>query len=94
MINISSSLILTSVPDHFPNKTLSPAFMSIGILFPDSSLAPAPTETISPSAGFSFAESGIINPPAVYSSLSKRRTTTRSCKGVNDIDDAPLSSQN
>ena len=31
--------ILTSVPDHLPNKTLSPTLTSIGIVFPSSVLA-------------------------------------------------------
>ena len=35
--------ILTSVPDHFPNKTLSPTFTSIGKIFPSSVFAPPPT---------------------------------------------------
>ena len=31
--------ILTSVPDHFPNNTISPTFTSIGVIFPSSFLA-------------------------------------------------------
>ena len=31
--------ILTSVPDHLPNKTLSPTLTSIGIFFPSSVFA-------------------------------------------------------
>ena len=41
--------ILTSVPDHLPNKTLSPTFTSIGIVLPSSVFAPPPTATTLPS---------------------------------------------
>ena len=54
--------ILTSVPDHLPNKTLSPTLTSIGISFPSSVFAPPPTATTLPSWGFSWAVSGIIIP--------------------------------
>src|SRR5262249_31245663 len=37
----------------------------------------------SPCCGFSFALSGMMMPPAVFSSASMRRTTTRSCRGRN-----------
>src|SRR5215469_12458423 len=40
----------------------------------------------SPSCGFSLAVSGMMMPPAVFSSCSRRRTTTRSCKGRNCIE--------
>ena len=45
--------ILTSVPDHFPKRTLSPTLTSIGIIFPSSVFAPPPTATTLPSCGFS-----------------------------------------
>ena len=48
--------ILTSVPDHLPNKTLSPTLTSIGIIFPSSVFAPPPTATTLPSWGFSWAQ--------------------------------------
>src|SRR5262249_46311159 len=51
----SSPSSLISVPDHLPNSTRSPAFTSSGWTFPLSSRAPGPTETTSPSIGFSFA---------------------------------------
>ena len=41
MMSNSSPSIFTSVPDHLPNKILSPDFNSIGINLPASSLAPA-----------------------------------------------------
>ena len=41
--------ILTSVPDHLPNKTLSPTLTSIGMIFPSSVFAPPPTATTLPS---------------------------------------------
>src|SRR5205807_1015130 len=76
---------LTSVPDHFPNSTRSPVFRSIGINLPFSSRPPGPTAMISPSEGFSFAVSGMMIPPALFSSASMRLTTTRSCSGRNFI---------
>src|SRR5690348_18292182 len=48
---------LTSVPDHLPNRILSPALTSSGVTLPSSDLAPAPTATTSPSCGFSLAVS-------------------------------------
>ena len=54
--------ILTSVPDHLPNRTLSPTLTSIGISLPSSVFAPPPTAITLPSCGFSWAESGIIIP--------------------------------
>src|SRR5437773_10853938 len=61
----------------------SPALTSSGTSLPDSSRAPGPTATISPSWGFSLAVSGMMMPPAVFSSDSTRRTTTRSWRGRN-----------
>src|ERR1700747_2561126 len=52
MINRSSPSILTSVPDHFPNSTRSPALRSSGTSLPLSSRAPGPTGVTSPSCGF------------------------------------------
>src|ERR1044071_8735300 len=48
-LTISSSWpsILTSVPDHLPNSTRSPAFSSILIRLPFSSRPPGPTPTMS-----------------------------------------------
>jgi len=65
MINSSSPSTVTSVPDHLPNRTLSPTDTAISISSPLSLREPSPADTISPSAGFSFALSGIISPPAV-----------------------------
>src|SRR5271166_7125570 len=83
MIKRSSPSILTSVPDHLPNSTRSPAFSSRGKSLPLSSRAPGPTAITSPSCGFSLAVSGMIMPPFVFSSPSMRRMTTRSCSGRN-----------
>src|SRR5215218_6126710 len=44
----------TSVPDHLPNSTRSPALTSRGWIFPLSSRAPGPTAMISPSWGFLY----------------------------------------
>jgi len=90
MMSSSSPSIVTSVPDHLPNKTLSPALTAIGINSPLSLRAPSPAEIISPYAGFSLADSGMIKPPAVFSSPSIRRTKTRSCNGVNAMKIAPF----
>src|SRR5690606_30276039 len=83
MIRRSSPLSFTSVPDHLPNRMRSPALTSSGTSLPASSRAPEPTAMISPSWGFSFAVSGMMIPPLVFSSDSTRRTTTRSCSGRN-----------
>jgi hypothetical protein len=74
----SSPSIFTSVPDHLPNRILSPALTSSGVTLPSSARAPVPTEMTSPSCGFSLAVSGIMIPPDVFSSASMRRTRTRS----------------
>ena len=78
MIRRSWPSILTSVPDHLPNSTRSPTLMSIGMSLPASSRPPGPTATTSPWDGFSWAVSGMMMPPADFSSASMRLTTTRS----------------
>ena len=75
MISRSSPSILTSVPDHLPNRMRSPDFTSKGVTVPSSAFAPEPVETTSPSDGFSLALSGMIIPPAVFASASIRRTS-------------------
>ena len=45
----TTATILTSVPDHFPKRTMSPIFTSIGAILPFSFFAPGPTATTSPS---------------------------------------------
>jgi hypothetical protein len=80
MMSSSSPFTLISVPDHLPNSTLSPALTSSGVTLPSAAFAPLPAATISPSLGFSCAVSGMIIPPAVLTSFSTRRTSTRSCK--------------
>ena len=45
MIRYSTPSILTSVPDHLPNSTRSPALTSIGMSLPASSRPPGPTAT-------------------------------------------------
>src|SRR6185369_2633984 len=77
MIRSSSPSSRTSVPDHLPNSTRSPALMSIGMSLPLSSRPPGPTATTSPSDGFSLAVSGMMMPPLVLFSASIRFTTTR-----------------
>ena len=63
MIRRSSPSILTSLPDHLPNRMRSPFLTSSGTRTPLSSRAPGPTATISPSVGFSLAVSGMMMPP-------------------------------
>jgi hypothetical protein len=60
-----------------PNNTRSPALTFIGISLPASSRPLRPTAMISPCCGFSLAVSGMMMPPAVFSSASIRLTTTR-----------------
>ena len=43
MINSSSPSIVTSLPDHLPNKTLSFGFTSNGVTLPSSARVPLPT---------------------------------------------------
>src|SRR5262249_49345946 len=78
MIMYSTPSSLTSVPDHLPNSTRSPTLTSIGMSLPLSSRPPGPTAMTAPSWGFSFAVSGMMMPPLVFSSASIRLTTTRS----------------
>ena len=48
------------------------------VILPFSARVPVPTATTSPSCGFSLAVSGMMIPPADFSSASTRRTSTRS----------------
>ncbi|PAV68496.1 hypothetical protein WR25_24645 [Diploscapter pachys] len=57
----------------------SPALTSSGVTLPSSAFSPVPAATTSPSCGFSLAVSGMMIPPAVFSSASTRRTRTRQC---------------
>src|SRR3546814_5395325 len=50
----SSPSSLTSLPDHLPNRILSPALTSSGVIVPSSARIPLPAETTSPSCGFSL----------------------------------------
>ena len=56
MINSSSPSIVTSVPDHLPNKMRSPTATSGLTNSPRSSRAPGPTDRTSPWLGFSVLE--------------------------------------
>ena len=67
MMRYSLSSILTSEPDYFPNKILSPAFTSRGIFLPLSPTLPLPTAITLPSCGFSLAVSGMMIPPFLTS---------------------------
>src|SRR5690606_3225008 len=85
MMRRSSPSSLISVPDHLPNRMRSPTLTSSSTSLPASSRAPGPTAMTSPSLGFSLAVSGMMMPPAVFSSASMRRTRMRSCSGRNVI---------
>ena len=83
MIASSSSSILTSVPDHLPEQDTIAKLCIKG-----DELAALIAETGADSDHFalhrlSFAVSGMMIPPAVFSSSSMRRTTTRSWSGRN-----------
>src|SRR5690606_17619335 len=77
----SSPSIFTSVPAYLPNSTRSPALTSSFRTLPSSRIFPLPTASTSPSMGFSFAVSGMMIPPLVFSSSWTRLTITRSCRG-------------
>src|SRR5206468_9064109 len=81
MMRYSFSSSLTSEPEYFPNRILSPAFTSRGIFLPSSLTLPLPTASTLPSCGFSFAVSGMMIPPFLTSRSSRRSTTIRSCNG-------------
>ena len=53
IMRYSTPSILTSVPDHLPNRMRSPTLTSIGISLPLSSRPPGPTAMTLPSCGFS-----------------------------------------
>src|SRR5262249_3634164 len=80
-IRCSTPSTVISLPAYLPKRIRSPAFTSRGRTFPSSSTLPVPTATISPSTGFSFAVSGMMMPPLVFSSSLTRRTRMRSCRG-------------
>src|SRR5438105_2456600 len=61
----SLSSILTSEPEYFPNRILSPAFTSSGIFLPSSPTFPVPAAITLPSCGFSLAVSGRMIPAEV-----------------------------
>src|SRR5690242_1878661 len=69
--------MLISVPAYLPYKTVSPFFTVTG-----SSFLPGPAAITVPRCGFSFAVSGIMIPPAVFSSAAAGFTITLSCRGI------------
>ena len=74
--------ILTSVPDHLPNRMRLPTLTSMGMSLPLSSRPPGPTAMTLPCCGFSWAVSAMMMPPAVFASASIRSMTTRSAVGI------------
>jgi len=77
MIRNSSPSIWISVPEYLPYNTVSPTLTVTG-----SSFLPGPAATTVPRCGFSFAVSGMIIPPAVFSSAGAGFTITLSERGV------------
>src|SRR6187402_2223165 len=77
MMRKSSPSIWISVPAYLPYRTVSPIFTVTG-----SSFLPGPAATTVPRCGFSFAVSGMIMPPAVFSSAGAGFTITLSASGV------------
>jgi len=77
MIRKSSPSIWISVPAYLPYRTVSPIFTVTG-----SSFLPGPAATTVPRCGFSLAVSGMIMPPAVFSSAGAGFTITLSASGV------------
>ena len=74
---------LTSLPEYFPKRILSPTFTAMACSFPSSVTFPGPTAMTSPSCGFSLAVSGMMMPPFFTSFSSRRLTKIRSCNGLN-----------
>src|SRR3989442_15319530 len=81
MMRYSLSSILTSEPEYFPNRILSPVFTSSGIFLPSSPTLPLPAAITLPSCSFSLAVSGMMIPPFLTSFSSSRSTRMRSCSG-------------
>jgi hypothetical protein len=75
MIRKSSPSIWISVPAYLPYNTVSPTFTVTG-----SSFLPGPAATTVPRCGFSFAVSGMMIPPAVFSSAGAGLKNTQSEK--------------
>ena len=74
----ASPSIFTSVPDHLPNNTRSPGLRSMDRACRPRHGRQGQRRRLRPPSGFSFAVSGIMMPPFVFSSPSRRRRTTRS----------------
>ena len=77
MIRYFSPSSSISVPAYLPYSTVSPFFTTIS-----SSFVPLPTATTSPFKGFSFAQSGIMIPPSVFSSAAAGLISTLSANGL------------
>jgi hypothetical protein len=70
---------------------LAEQHVSIGLSLPDSSRPPGPTATTSPCEGFSFAVSGMMMPPAVFSSAFDAPTHTINAVGGSSWNSSYLS---
>jgi hypothetical protein len=83
MLRSFAPSILTSVPDHLPNRTRSPFFEPLARILPSSPRAPGPTAVTSPSCGLSAVVSGMMMPPAVL--VRCRPVATRHDRGGDEI---------
>src|SRR5262245_5653944 len=72
----------TSVPEYLPYQITSPFLTASATRLPSSSCLPGPVATTLPFVGFSFAVSGRMTPPAVFSSAASGVTITRSFRGL------------
>ena len=81
----SSPPTFISVPAYFPKRILSPFFTASLRSDPSSSNFPSPTASTFPSSGFSFADSGMMIPPLVFSSDLSLVASIRSYRGLSAI---------
>ena len=71
------ALLTHSVPGHFPKENAIAGLDVEGVSLPFSSRPPRATAITLPSLGFSLTVSGMMMPPLVFSSPSRRLTTRR-----------------
>src|SRR5512136_1367054 len=82
MMRYSTPSILTSLPPYLLKRIRSPFLTSMGMTLPSSVSLPLPAATTSPSVGLSFAVSGMMIPPLVFSSSAMRLTMILSYNGL------------
>src|SRR5207244_7241066 len=79
--------MVISVPAYLPKSILFPTATPTARRVPSSWSFPGPTARTLPSCGFSLAVSGIMIPPTFSSVVSRRFTSTLSCRGRNFMAD-------